>query len=134
MQYKYFSAVIIMVGMTGFEPATSCSQSRRATNCATSRYLICFCVKQFLKNQSNVFSCSCPRASLASLSPSCCHSFFLASSAPGGARKRLLLRYPKFFVHRERLAKFRPLPLLFPRFIRPRRRSETSPTALHPDI
>ena len=23
--------------MTGFEPATSCSQSRRATNCATSR-------------------------------------------------------------------------------------------------
>ena len=29
-----------MVGMTGFEPATSCSQSRRATNCATSRSLI----------------------------------------------------------------------------------------------
>ena len=26
-----------LVGMTGFEPATSCSQSRRATNCATSR-------------------------------------------------------------------------------------------------
>ena len=26
-----------MVGMTGFEPATSCSQSTRATNCATSR-------------------------------------------------------------------------------------------------
>ena len=28
-----------MVGMTGFEPATSCSQSTRATNCATSRYI-----------------------------------------------------------------------------------------------
>ena len=27
-----------MVGVTGFEPATSCSQSRRATNCATPRY------------------------------------------------------------------------------------------------
>ena len=26
-----------LVGMTGFEPATSCSQSKRATNCATSR-------------------------------------------------------------------------------------------------
>ena len=29
-----------LVGMTGFEPATSCSQSRRATNCATSRYIL----------------------------------------------------------------------------------------------
>ena len=29
----------ILVGMTGFEPATSCSQSKRATNCATSRFL-----------------------------------------------------------------------------------------------
>ena len=26
-----------LVGVTGFEPATSCSQSRRATNCATPR-------------------------------------------------------------------------------------------------
>ena len=26
------------VGMTGFEPATSWSQTRRATNCATSRW------------------------------------------------------------------------------------------------
>ena len=30
----------VLVGMTGFEPATSCSQSRRATNCATSRNII----------------------------------------------------------------------------------------------
>ena len=29
-----------MVGVTGFEPAASCSQSRRATNCATPRYSI----------------------------------------------------------------------------------------------
>ena len=27
-----------MVGVTGFEPAASCSQSRRATNCATPRF------------------------------------------------------------------------------------------------
>ena len=27
-----------LVGVTGFEPATSCSQSRRAANCATPRY------------------------------------------------------------------------------------------------
>ena len=32
----------LLVGMTGFEPATSCSQSRRATNCATSRLFSCF--------------------------------------------------------------------------------------------
>ena len=41
----------LMVGMTGFEPATSCSQSTRATNCATSR-----------KNKGLSFSvpwCSC---------------------------------------------------------------------------
>ena len=30
----------ILVGMTGFEPATSWSQTRRATNCATSRYYL----------------------------------------------------------------------------------------------
>ena len=29
-----------MVEMTGFEPAASCSQSMRATNCATSRNYI----------------------------------------------------------------------------------------------
>ena len=28
-----------LVGVTGFEPATSCSQSKRATNCATPRKL-----------------------------------------------------------------------------------------------
>ena len=36
---------VFLVGMTGFEPATSCSQSKRATNCATSRFwllLLCF--------------------------------------------------------------------------------------------
>ena len=30
-------ACVLMVGVTGFEPAASCSQSRRATNCATPR-------------------------------------------------------------------------------------------------
>ncbi len=29
-----------LVGVTGFEPATSCSQSKRATNCATPRNII----------------------------------------------------------------------------------------------
>ena len=28
----------LVVGVTGFEPAASCSQSRRATNCATPGY------------------------------------------------------------------------------------------------
>ena len=31
-----------LVEVTGFEPATSCSQSRRATNCATPRYSFVF--------------------------------------------------------------------------------------------
>ena len=31
---------VLLVEMTGLEPAASCSQSRRATNCATSRYEI----------------------------------------------------------------------------------------------
>ncbi len=30
-------AIFLKVGVTGFEPAASCSQSRRATNCATPR-------------------------------------------------------------------------------------------------
>ena len=31
-----------LVGVTGLEPAASCSQSRRATSCATPRYTILF--------------------------------------------------------------------------------------------
>ena len=40
-QYELLSAVrtLGLVGVTGFEPAASCSQSKRATNCATPRYL-----------------------------------------------------------------------------------------------
>ena len=32
--------ILRMVRVTGFEPAASCSQSRRATNCATPGYLV----------------------------------------------------------------------------------------------
>ena len=32
-----------MLRVTGFEPAASCSQSRRATNCATPGYLVLIC-------------------------------------------------------------------------------------------
>ncbi len=35
-----------MVGMTGFEPATSWSQTKRATNCATSRLNFAFTLYQ----------------------------------------------------------------------------------------
>ena len=34
-----------MIGVTGFEPAASCSQSRRATNCATPRYQLWNCAE-----------------------------------------------------------------------------------------
>ena len=34
---KRLANAVFMVGVKGFEPPTSCSQSRRATNCATPR-------------------------------------------------------------------------------------------------
>ena len=37
---NYAPCELAMVGVTGFEPAASCSQSRRATNCATPRFFI----------------------------------------------------------------------------------------------
>ncbi len=38
-QIKIIFKAIFMVGVTGLEPAASCSQGRRATNCATPRLL-----------------------------------------------------------------------------------------------
>ena len=32
---------MFLVGVKGFEPPTSCSQSKRATNCATPRQVVC---------------------------------------------------------------------------------------------
>ena len=37
LEYTRMSIFSYQVGMIGLEPATSCSQSTRATNCATSR-------------------------------------------------------------------------------------------------
>ena len=45
---KSIKMMLLLVGMTGFEPATSCSQSKRATNCATSRKNEIYC--KILKN------------------------------------------------------------------------------------
>ncbi len=36
-----------MVEVTGLEPAASCSQSKRATNCATPRCLFCYFIKVY---------------------------------------------------------------------------------------
>ena len=36
-QNRHKRRLCFLVGMTGFEPATSWSQTKRATNCATSR-------------------------------------------------------------------------------------------------
>ena len=36
---KHLFCSLIMVGVTGFEPTTSWSRTKRATNCATPRYL-----------------------------------------------------------------------------------------------
>ena len=41
-----------VVRVTGFEPAASCSQSRRATNCATPGYLVFYPAGRILPNQA----------------------------------------------------------------------------------
>ena len=81
-----------LVGVTGLEPAASKSQTSRATNCATPRYNI----KLFYAVVRCASCCNwgsvCARIAhlpIAKLR----HSFFLASSAPGGARKRPQLRH-----------------------------------------
>ena len=40
--------------MTGFEPAASCSQSRRATNCATPGYSVFYSAGRILPNLSGI--------------------------------------------------------------------------------
>jgi len=47
--------------------------------------------------------------------------------AEAGFEPHARLRFPKFFA-RYRFAEFRPLPLLFARFLRHWRRSQTSPS------
>ena len=80
--------------MTGFEPATSCSQSTRATNCATSRSIkFVFCLQ-------------------------------LSAALPVATKALSSLRLP--------IAKL--LPRLIARFITRRGRSQTFPTALHPEV
>ena len=82
-----------LVGMTGFEPATSCSQSRRATICATSRKILNFASVETSRRASGCCHQNGALRSLFGQRP----SFFLASSATGGARKRPHLRYiPKY--------------------------------------
>ena len=44
--YEHFD----IVGVTGFEPAASCSQSRRATNCATPRTFLFYHVFAILSS------------------------------------------------------------------------------------
>ena len=45
-----------LVGMTGFEPATSWSQTKRATNCATSRSIKLWSKIKGLQNWSKLWS------------------------------------------------------------------------------
>ena len=83
-----------MVGVTGFEPAASCSQSRRATNCATPRFfyfafflkfsvLPCF-VRPLAKLSPMALLCNAKRSVLLRF-------LRLPASATGSGR----LRHPK---------------------------------------
>ena len=47
---------ICLVEMTGFEPAASCSQSKRATNCATPRGIKLWSKYEGLQNWSKLWS------------------------------------------------------------------------------
>ena len=104
-----FNLSLFLVEVTGFEPATSCSQSRRATNCATPRS---FFINLYFSLTCLPLLCS----------PSCGARFFLrdfslgfsdrcakpcfASSATGGAcrpcpnQARYQLRYTSFFLYK----------------------------------
>ena len=42
--YSIIITVLFLVEMTGLEPAASCSQSTRATSCATSRHILSFVI------------------------------------------------------------------------------------------
>ena len=61
---------LFLVGVTGFEPAASCSQSRRATNCATPRYYSVFALvalfallrfPKLLRDESLAFLTAAPK-------------------------------------------------------------------------
>ena len=98
----FWAPFSVVVGVTGVEPAASCSQSKRATICATPRFIFIF-----------------------AYNPSFSYSIM--------SRLRFLLQYSRL-TRLERFVILLIAPLLFPRFIRHRRRSETSPSALHPDL
>ena len=49
MTSLYQRMLTFLVGVTGFEPAASTSQMSRATNCATPRNILFFCVKVIAK-------------------------------------------------------------------------------------
>ena len=96
----------IMVEVTGLEPAASCSQSRRATTCATPRY---FYINFFLVSLFSSLLCPLPCGSR-NLFGSIV-SLDIPTAAPKNAR---------FFCHRQR-SRFLP-------------KAGVLPPALHLDI
>ena len=105
-----FCKTLGLVGVKGFEPPTSCSQSRRATNCATPRYDTILNERLFLS------------------------AFVLRLLCSPSRKIVVLLAAPRGFVILLFASPFRA-----PCF-RPRRRSLSKPkagalpTALHPDM
>ena len=52
-----------LVGVRGLEPRASCSQSRRATNCATPRYLVFYGFRMYTQSR-RATNCATPQYSI----------------------------------------------------------------------
>ena len=142
--------------MTGFEPAASTSQTSRATNCATPRKVKNIEFLRFFRKWSNMWSNRfyrgfCERAECRK--SQCLQGLFfnVCKDFRGFAFQREALFCPRGRPRRCPASKLgaipvvtkplssllrnspigKSLPLLFPRFIRHCRRSETSPAAPH---
>ena len=112
-----------MVRGTGFEPAASCSQSRRATNCATPGYSVYLSGWPYSPKASALPTALHPDMKFSNCGQTCGQRRFLTSYRRGG--KCCQPNSPKSFrVFRG----LRPEPGLHAP------KSRALPTALHPDI
>ena len=82
-------SVKILVGVKGLEPPASCSQSRRATNCATPRYIRFFYLVIFAKHSITIRCASLKNiVALLAWSASHCSLFFHLRASPESSAGR----------------------------------------------
>ena len=72
-----------MVGVRGLEPRASCSQSRRATNCATPRYEV-FAWERLCSQSKRATNCATPGYGIFNCGQTCGQRRFLTGYRRGG--------------------------------------------------